>query len=553
MRLSGQALLGAAVAALVAALVLPVGPAGGIPGGIADPPADGFDHIAHQGRVVARAVAPPPCSRCHRSAGGRLVGVPGHASCFGDCHGPPPARPLPGRAYPVDDAREKLCHACHRPAHITRLERGGRARVPPAFPPYDGDRDFALTMSHAAHAQVERGCLACHAGPPEPGDRDVTAARARRRKAAAPHTRCASCHERSPAPGGVAMDRCSACHAQAVGPSRGPRRDPGAYPVRSRFSHRRHLPRVGGRDQCRACHGGVMAESGELVPTPRKEHCRPCHDGKRAFSLVAPACRRCHGPPDREVPGPLLQRSTFSHRAHAAGRPGLACTTCHALDARGAPVTALRGHAPCADAGCHDQDFAAAVPVTCGVCHVRAEPWRDQHADPTPADTTEFGAEFSHRAHLAGARPRVDAPCTDCHRAAPDGRFQGSPGHATCAGPRCHGPTRGAAPRLSSCSGCHVLGLSAGRERSRNARRWSVRQRFSHAPHATEPGAPARPLPCTECHARTVDADRLADIPPPRKQACARCHDGRTSFKLTGHTCARCHVPAASSGAAPPR
>ena len=534
-----------ALAALVA-LVLPAAPAGGIPGR-GGPPADGFDHIAHQGRVVARAVAPPPCSRCHRTAaGGRLSGKPGHASCFGDCHGPTPARATPGRAYPVDDAREKLCHACHRPAHIARLERGARGRVPAAFPPYDGDRDFALTMSHAAHARVERGCRACHAEPAEPGSRDV--ARARRQHAGAPHARCASCHERSPAPGGVGMQSCNACHAQAVGPSRGPRRDPGAYPVRSRFSHRRHLARMGGGDrvQCRACHAGAVAESGELVPTPGKEHCRPCHDGKRAFSLVEPACRRCHGPPDRERPVPVLERSRFSHRAHAAGRPGLACTTCHALDGRGAPVTALRGHAPCADAGCHDGDFAAAAPVTCGVCHVRAEPWREQHADPTPADTTEFGAEFSHRAHLAARPAPIDAPCTRCHRPAPDGRFETRSGHAACAGARCHGPARGgAAPRLSSCSGCHSLGRAAARERAQADRRWSVRQRFTHAPHAAEPGAPARPVRCTECHAATLASDRLAAMQPPRKQSCARCHDGRTSFKLTGHTCGRCHTPAA--------
>ena len=28
---------------------------------------------------------------------------------------------------------------------------------------------------------------------------------------------------------------------------------------------------------------------------------------------------------------------------------------------------------------------------------------------------------------------------------------------------------------------------------------------------------------------------------PPAKAACARCHDGRSAFKLTGHACSRCH------------
>jgi hypothetical protein len=32
-----------------------------------DRPADGFDHISHQGRVEARAVKPPECAHCTSS------------------------------------------------------------------------------------------------------------------------------------------------------------------------------------------------------------------------------------------------------------------------------------------------------------------------------------------------------------------------------------------------------------------------------------------------------------------------------------------------------
>jgi c(7)-type cytochrome triheme protein len=493
--------------------------------------ADGFDHVAHDARVTARAAKPPPCGRCHTTgAGGRLVGAPGHAACFGDCHGPPPPRAV---------AAAKVCRACHRPAD---LARGARARGAVDFPPYSRDPDFALTMSHAAHGRVARACSACHGAPPEP--RRADAARARR----APHARCAACHDRKPAPGGVTMAACGTCHAATKptpGAARAPRRTAGAYPVRSTFSHRRHQAR--GAGACRTCHAGVVAATGLDVPTPDKQHCRSCHDGKRAFSMIEPSCRRCHGPPQRETPVPLRPRARFSHRAHQEARPNLGCRSCHALDRAGAPITILRGHAPCSSSGCHQDDFADPSPITCSVCHVRSEPWRSQHADPTPADVTEFGAVFSHRKHLAAA-PKQRAPCARCHRPARDGRFRPRPGHTACDGEACHGPTRGGAkPALDECKGCHQLGLVAARAAAQSSRPWSVRERFTHAPHAVEPGDRDRPVPCTDCHAGAASSERLADMPSPRKQSCARCHDGRAAFKLTGHTCSRCHTTPAGA------
>jgi c(7)-type cytochrome triheme protein len=549
-----------------------------------DPPADGFDHITHRGRVEVRGAAPPPCSRCHAlGPAGRLAGAPGHAACFGDCHGPPPR----GGRGARDPAVRRVCQACHRPALIARLERGALARIPADFPPYQRDRDFALTLSHAAHGAVARGCRACHAAPAEP----VRARPGRRARPAGPHAqpahaRCAACHAGG-RPGGVGMDSCSACHSPAVGSAAAlaPHRDAGRFPVDRTFSHRRHLARApAGLDPCRACHAGAAAARGDRVPTPKKEQCRPCHDGRRAFSLVEPACRRCHAAPQREEMSPGPPRGRFQHRAHdpqrpsrpgptpgapapggapasgaarasgggaatgaagAAPRPAPACSDCHALDARGAPAMALRGHAPCANAGCHAEDFAAAAPRTCGVCHVRGEPWRELHADPLPAPETEFGVDFSHRAHL-GRPALAAAPCTRCHRPAPGGRFAPAPGHGACAGADCHARARGAGPPLTRCGGCHALGLADRRERAALRRTWSVRERFDHRPHAAEPSAPARPVPCAACHEGVPDSASTGDIRPPGKPSCARCHDGRAAFKLTGHTCARCHLSPAA-------
>src|SRR5688500_10807388 len=58
--------------------------------------ATGFDHTGHVGLLEARAVLPPPCTRCHAIDGAaRLAAPPGHGACFGDCHGPRPAAGQP--------------------------------------------------------------------------------------------------------------------------------------------------------------------------------------------------------------------------------------------------------------------------------------------------------------------------------------------------------------------------------------------------------------------------------------------------------------------------
>jgi c(7)-type cytochrome triheme protein len=480
----------------------------------AQAPADGFDHIAHHGVVQSKAIAPPPCARCHRTdARGALVGKPNHASCFGDCHGKPPARP-----YKMQPGQEPVCRVCHPQAQLARL---GRGPVRSAFPPYGPDGEFAVTMSHAAHRAVNGGCRACHAQPPEP---DQPA-----RKQAGGHGRCSGCHARG---NRVAMSACASCHTPAVGPVRAPRAEPGPFPVGRRFSHRKHMVRAG-RAGCASCHSAAAAATGDAIATPKKEQCAGCHDGKKAFSMVEPSCRRCHAAPDREEPAPDRRRpARFSHAVHDSE-----CRACHEIDARGMAGSIGRGHRPCSDAGCHAADFASRQPETCTVCHARAEPWRDLHVDPQPADAAEFGARFSHKGHGAS-----DATCASCHPARPSGRFGQVSGHDTCSGKGCHLASAGARPPLGECAGCHQRGLTRDHARSRRARRWSVRARFSHQGHRNEPAEPTRALSCTGCHTGVAEATSLADLAPPAKPTCARCHDGTTAFKLTGHACSRCHV-----------
>jgi hypothetical protein len=68
-----------------------------------------------------------------------------------------------------------------------------------------------------------------------------------------------------------------------------------------------------------------------------------------------------------------------------------------------------------------------------------------------------------------------------------------------------------------------------------------VRQRFTHRKHLVEPSDPKKPIACAECHTTVAGSTGLADLRPPAKARCARCHDGGAAFKLTGHSCNRCH------------
>ncbi len=496
----------------MAALALVAAAAAAAPA--ADTPADGFDHIAHQGRVEARAIKAPACDHCHAvDRAGHLTGAPGHAACSGaGCHGSARVRP-----FKATDDRRPVCLACHRPAVIDRLARGAGGAVPAAFPPYGPDGEFAISLSHAAHAPVNGSCRACHGVPSEPEQPARAPARG--------HARCAACHARSP--GGVAMSACGRCHTPAIGPVRRPHREAGAFPVRARFSHKRHLARGA---SCASCHAGAAAATGDVVPAPGKRECIGCHDGKKAFGMVAAECRRCHAAPDREEPAPeRKERADFSHASHQ----GSDCKVCHQLDARGMPGPIGRGHRPCGDAKCHASDFAERAPVTCSVCHARAEPWRELHMDPQPQGAVEFAVAFPHKQHSAAA-------CARCHPVRPSGRFGAARGHDTCAGAGCHARSGGARPAFDECASCHQRGPGA--TRSPRQRRWSVRNQFTHRKHLAEPADPRRAVACAECHTSVANATGLADLLPPAKATCARCHDGGPAFKLTGHSCNRCHL-----------
>ena len=452
----------------------------------------GFDHAAHD---KARPIA---CGACHGNRGAALV-RPGHAACFGACHGP---APRPG-AKEADPDRLRVCASCHVAASLA----SGKVAIAPIARP-----DFALAFGHQGHAAV--ACAQCHATAKRP-----------------PHQRCAGCHDGEGK--AAAMTACAGCHAPSLAPPRAGFISKEIV-VTSTFSHARHAARGRAGKACATCHASLMASTSAQMPRPAKPSCAidGCHDGKASFSPIV-ACTKCH----QDVPtavGFKIARpaNPYSHTRHQARGVG-ACLTCHAITASGEIL--INGHAVCA--GCHDHaaDFGRREPQICGACHNSTEPWRALVADRSPLASSEFGATLDHEKHPAA--------CAKCHSlATATAQLRPPRGHASCTGTGCHARTGGVAPKLATCDGCHQLGLVDRRVAQQRDAAWSVRARFDHTKHTRDKVGAA--LPCVSCHV-DLSSPTVLSLASPPKATCAPCHDGDTAFKLTGTSCTRCH-PGAS-------
>ncbi len=472
---------------------------------VADP-ARGFDHGIHDGKVVVSGGAALPCAQCHPlTARGALVGRPGHSACFGACHGPTPTAAVPG----VVD-RRAVCTTCHDDASLATR------RPTVSYPPYAVDADFGLTFGHARHA-TDATCTTCHAPPgaravaAAPHARCVgchTAAAEPRMTACAGchsagfganlspglvarelavgatydhgrHTRrapradalaCASCHRELaatdelalPAPtvaacngagchdGAAAFattDSCTRCHTR-----------PPSTPFvvarpSARFDHVAHTARAPAAT-CASCH---RVDGDREVVTAGHAACAGCHAAD--FGAREPTiCGACHAATepwrhlvvDRPPPPSSAFGVELSHARHAA----LACTNCHNHDTATVELRPARGHAACADAGCHGGAKGPAPALTaCGACHVvdgqaarersrTAAPWstraRFRHAPHRTDGDAPLACERCHQDVRAAERvdaiagPPKDA-CASCHDGAVAFRMTG---HG-CA--RCHG------------------------------------------------------------------------------------------------------------------
>ncbi len=510
-------------AAIVIALALCAGVAHG------DGPrttAIGFDHTLHTRDVEVSGASEIACARCHDVKAGRLVGRPGHAACFGACHGASPATPRRGTTLALEPDRVKLCTNCHAEAVLV-APFSGRLAVP--YPPYTIDRDFNLTLGHAQHRAV--ACTLCH----DPVARERPAARGRpAAHEPAPHARCSGCHDGTPTAGhAFAMAACATCHPRAVGKPQPPELAAVQNTVTAVFSHASHAARgAAGRD-CVTCHAKIREAAGTELPRPTAKDCASCHDGKQAFAVTA-ACSRCHDAPKDPYDVDRPDARFHHDGAHAPVIASEPCSTCHLLDAKTGEVS-IAGHAACT--ACHADDFGERHPKKCGACHNATEPWRRLRADRPPPETTEFGASLEHAKHPGS--------CVHCHTlTTPATQLRPPRGHGLCEGAGCHATTGGAAPQLSRCAACHQLGLVAARAAKSLANPWSVRLAFDHRQHAQDhDGAP---VACITCHTSLVGP--IVDLATPAKATCAPCHDGARAFKLTGTTCRRCHTGGVPGG-----
>lgn len=495
------------------------------------PDVRGFDHPAHAA-ALARAGKPVDCTTCHPTGpGGRLKSTPDskHRPCANSgCHAP---WPIP----PSRDDLVKFCIVCHARSDVDR------GRLKPFYPPHTVAPDHAAGFPHARHAALGGStrilCSQCHANHGE--------GKVRRGKDT--HETCAGCHEADAAP---RMNDCAGCHKPIaqVPPLRGPS-PPSAWRTTKTFSHEAHGRAAGDAARaCNTCHGNLGAvPAGAALPRPPMQQCAGCHDGKtrgpsgRAiFAATGTTCTRCHQLPDGFAAPPMLPLSParFSHAGHAgAGVRVGECASCHALDARtfvAAPAGVGLDHQPCAT--CHQPDFFARSPRICGACHDDVRPWLVPKLV-NPATASEFGHDFSHRAHVKDLGAKDNGFCQRCH----SGRFEAegpaSRSHATCA--PCHAAD--AAPRMTECASCHRLGQSLGTLAPRDPSfPWYVRPQFRHATHGQDPRT-GQPTSCLLCHDQVVSANRLAELGRPRMAQCDACHDGKLAFKTTGFGCARCH------------
>lgn len=499
----------ALVTTIAAAILVVLAVLGGV--------ARAFDHRIHERDVAVSGADDLPCTRCHTLRGGVLVGRPDHASCFGTCHGDPPARARRGTRLAIPPERREVCASCHA-ADVLDAPVG--ARVAATYPPYVAE-DFAVTVRHQRHRDL--ACTQCH---------DMR----ERAKPPTPHRRCLGCHDGSGAPGrGPAMTACVGCHVPGGGSPMPPSLAEPTNTVTATFSHPRHATRGATGASCVTCHAAIRDTDDNVLPRPVAASCAlgGCHDGKPAFAITE-ACTRCHtrAPSGRYE----IQRHfdvRFSHATPAHAQANLACATCHPLGKTGEVLVA--GHAPCAT--CHADEFGKRDPRICFACHNAIEPWRSLVADRHPPDHTEFGATLDHASH-PGA-------CTACHslRTA-TAQLRPPRGHRACTTAGCHAVSGGPAPQLTACERCHVAGLAQDRAARRRAAIWSVRATFEHAQHARTPPDASNPdggeLPCTHCH-DDLSAPSVASLATPRKQTCVPCHDGKTAFKVTGTGCTRCH------------
>lgn len=490
---------------------------------------------------------------------------------------------------------ETSCVSCHRDddAHKGALTQGCETC-------HDaGDWKRAVRFNHDSTAYALTGehrttsCDACHSSARLPVMRDMAGERIPIYKPV-PFRECSSCH-RDPHQGRMSS-KCGECHTTNGFDS----------VSRSDFNHALTRYALKGRHasvSCAGCHGANLER-----PRPAFGTCATCHvdphQGEATLRGSAADCAACHrvegfapatytARDHASAPYPLSGKHVVApcgscHRASATvgirsaaprrlRMPYGRCEDCHS-DAHAGQLSA-RGAASCAT--CHavtgwtPSVFAAAeharlslplegghAEATCRACHGPVRPGLPAHRD-----RTTLGE--------AGVALRLDAACGSCH-ADPHGRtFTLSAEGRTPACQDCHtvrrwGPSTvdvarhaafsfalDGAHRAVACSACHaelrgphqptstlVMAARGIRRLSFTPRPVATCASCHESPHGTQFAQRKDGGECESCH--SVNAFAPAD---------RFDHERDASFSLKGSharvACARCHVSAPASGAAP--
>lgn len=245
--------------------------------------------------------------------------------------------------------------------------------------------------------------------------------------------------------------------------------------------------------------------------------------------------------------GELAWGQRYAHAGHAdklakAGKPAVACSSCHALDKKLQPLPpGKRNHKPCTD--CHVGAGFSRGP-RCLTCHSSIQTFRPGRPwFPPWRSPGEFHVAFAHARHVA-ALAATPQPCGDCH-AKESGRPTPPSGHAQCGS--CHAATAGqsapAKPEMTTCDGCHQPGpppppVAA----TPDAGLYRVTARFSHVEHERKSGARGAAAACVSCHLGLGAADAPERPLRPPMTVCESCHDGKAAFDARGVQCGKCHA-----------
>lgn len=509
-----------AIVIVVGALFLVSTGASAIAAPAIKPPAQRkFDHARH---ITAASTAKNParrqaaCADCHQmdQRGTRMPGREHAIRCV-KCHKDPltcSQVKVPGPASPA-----RRCIICHVPTAGTNCQ-------PNDMPPLPAQDSFEANFAHGKHIQfgaaIERECATCHVDQSPPAPTTPTPA----------HALCSTCHDGQRSK--LGMTDCAGCHkppAAKAGPSGDPYR-------LVNFNHRQHHV-TANEASCTKCHTKEAIVSGQTVPRPGMLSCQQsCHDGVKAFSAVGTNCTRCHTSGSNAPVTSNRVDVMFTHAAHANRNVKITnCESCHALKDNGdveVPGTGKQ-HLPCAQSGCHQNEYLGRQNKICGTCHQISVPWQKTTARMVPPEKPEWSSNMNHESHLKKKGGTTNAACGDCHG---DKLGGGKPprGHEACA--MCHG--KGSALPMTQCAGCHAQGESVARA---PVSEWSVKDTFLHEKHTTDPKT-RKPTQCVGCHADVKSATTLATIKKPTMASCGACHDGKSSFKTTGYECSRCHI-----------